>query len=438
MTNEPGERRLTSDRETIRQWAEEHDAVPVRTTESDTTVEDANSYRLRSEAEHTETMETLSWDEFFQEIEENDLIIVFDEENADRPLEVVDQNRAMSRAPLEDSEFEERLLAGETITSNITETTVIERTIVEHATIESEIVDTETLDSRVVDVELRSREIGGCDVVDREFFDDVDQSRFEDMNQLTGGLREDLPRPVAVEVDVEEDWSVTRELLERVTIESRITDVDVTETDDVESETLESSIELEGIQQSLLESDILETEADADEVIQSGTLESEFHKDDVVRTYLNQRRVVEDDVTEQRLVRGELTESEVRQAETRKSTPIETAFVDSDTLDTDVAPVGVTEHDTDTATAVTEEDEAVRTAVTEEDEGKPVVDAEGNTVGMIEEVRGGEAYIDPEPGLVDRIKSKLGWGNADEEDYTIDAEKIDRVSDDEVELSLPK
>ena len=383
-------------------------------------------------------METLSWDEFFQQVEENNLVIVLDEESADRPLEVVDRDQAVSRAPLEASEVEERLLTGETVTSELTETTVVERTIVEPATIESEIVDTEELDSRVVDVALRSREISDCNVVDRDFLDEVDHSRFEDMNQLTAGLQEDLPRPVAVDVDVEEDWAVTRELLERVTIESRITDVDVTETDDVESETLESSIEIEGIQQALLESDIVETEANAEEVIQSDTIESEFHKDDVVRTYFNQRRVVEDEVTEQRVVRGELTESEVRQAEIRGSTPIETAFVDSETLDGDVSPVGVTEHETETEEAGAERGEDVRREVTEDDEGKPVVDAQGETVGMVEDVRGGKAYIDPEPGLVDRIKAKLGWGNADEGDYTIDREKIKRVTDDEVELSLPK
>ena len=432
------ERRLTTDRETIRQWAEEHDVLPVRTTESETTVEDSNPYWLRTETARTETMETISWDEFFQQVEENDLVIVFHGETADRPFEVVDRDQAVSRVPLEASELEERLLAGETITSEVTETTVVERTIVEHATIESEIVDTELLDSRVVDVEIRSREIGGCDVIDQDVFDEVDQSRFEDTGQLTGGLHEELRRSIAVEVDVEEEWSVTRELLEQVTIESRIVDVDVTETDEVESETVESSIEIEGIQQALLGSDIIETEADAEEIIQSGTIESEFHEDDVVRTQLNQRRIVRDDVTERKLVRGELTESEILQVDTGTRTTVETAFAHSDTLDAEASPVGVTEDETETAEAGSDRGEDIRTRVIEEDEGKPVVDAAGDPVGMVEEVRGGKAYVDPEPGLVDRIKSKLGWGDADEGDYTIDEESIERVTDDEIELSVPK
>lgn len=428
---------MTTDRETIRQWAEEHDVVPVRMTGRETTVENSNPYRLRTEARRTETMETISWDEFFQQVEDNDLVIVFHGEGADRPMEVIERDQAVSRAPLEASELEKRLLAGETVTSELTETTVIERTIVEHATIESEIVGAEVLDSRVVDVELRSREIGDCDVIDRDVFDEVDHSRFEDINQLTGGLQEELPRSVAVEVDVDENWAVTRELLERATIESRIVDVDVTETDEVESETRESSIEIEGVQQALLESDIIETEADATEVIQSGTIESEFHSDDVVRTQLNQRRIVEDEITEQKVVRGELTESEVRQAETRGSTSIETAFFSGDTLDAAVSPVGVTEYDTETAEAETEQGEDVRTRLTEDDEGKPVVDSDGEIVGVIGGMSGSRGYVDPEPGLVDQIKAKLGWRNADEGDFPLDEENIERITDDEVQLSLP-
>jgi hypothetical protein len=428
------ERRLTTDRETIKQWAEEHDLAPVRTAEMETTVEDSsNPYWLRTETERTETMETLSWDEFFQVVEDNELVIVFHEENSDHPLEVIDRDKAANSAPVEASELEERLLAGETVTSEVTETTVVERTLTEHATIESEIVDTEVIDNKIVDVELRSREIGSCDVVDQDVFDDIDQSRFEDMDQLTEGLREELPQSVGVEVNVDEDWSITRELLERATIESQIVDVDVTETDEIESETVESSIEIERVQQALLESDVIETQVNPEEIIESETIESHFHEDDVVRTQINQRRIVEDEVTERKIIRGNLTDSEVLQAETRASTPIETTFVDSGRLDEGVRPVGVTEYDTET-----EMGEDARTKITDDDEGKPVVGPEGDPVGVVEEVSGEKAYVDPEPGLVDRLRARLGWGNADEGDYALTEENIERITDDEVELSGPK
>ena len=435
--SEPNERRLTTDRETIREWATEHDVVPARAADTETTVDSDNPCRLRSESEHIETTETLSWDEFFRQIEDDELVVVFHGERADPPLEVIDHDQAVSHAPHEASELKERLVAGETITSQVTETTVVERTIVENATIESEIVDTELLDSQVVGVELRSRKIGDCDVVDRAVFDEIDNARYDDMDGLTEGYQEELARPAAVEVDVEEDWTVTRELLERATIESRIVDVDVSGTDEVESETLESSIEIEGIQQALIDSDVIETEADAAEIIQSGTLESEFHEDDIVRTHLNQRRIVEDEVTEEKLVRGELTESELRKVETTGQTSIETGFVTAETLDDELSPIGVTEYGPATDAEMTR-DESERTKITADDEGKTVVAADGHTVGMVEEVKDGKAYVNPEPGLVTQIKTKLGWGSADDEDFALEDESVERITDTEVELSVPK
>jgi hypothetical protein len=433
---EPNERRLTTDRETIREWATEYDVVPARTTDTETTVDSDNPYWLRSESERIETTDTLSWDEFFQQIEDDELVVVFHGESADPPLEVIDRDQAVSHAPHEASELKERLVAGETITNQVTETTVVERTIVENATIESEIVDTELLDSQVVGVEPRSRKIGDCDVVDRAVFDEINNARYDDIDGLTEGYQEELARPAAVEVDVEEDWTVTRELLERATIESRIVDVDVSGTDEVESETL-GSIEIEGIQQALIDSDVIETEADAAEIIQSGTLESEFHEDDIVRTHLNQRRIVEDEVTEEKLVRGELTESELRMVETTGQTSIETGFVTAETLGDELSPIGVTEYGPATDAEVAR-DESERTKITADDEGKTVVAADGHTVGMVEKVKGGKAYINPEPGLVTQIKTKLGWGSADDEDFALEDESVERITDTEVELSVPK
>ena len=72
--------------------------------------------------------------------------------------------------------------------------------------------------------------------------------------------------------------------------------------------------------------------------------------------------------------------------------------------------------------------------LTENDKGKRVVNANGDKIGMISDVRGGTAYVDPNPGITDRIKSKLGWSDSDADDYPLDRTKIDRVTDDEVRL----
>lgn len=72
--------------------------------------------------------------------------------------------------------------------------------------------------------------------------------------------------------------------------------------------------------------------------------------------------------------------------------------------------------------------------LTEDDEGKRVITQDGDEIGMIAEVRGGTAYVDPDPGMFDRIKSELDWGDADEDTYPLNADDISEVTDDEVRL----
>jgi len=74
------------------------------------------------------------------------------------------------------------------------------------------------------------------------------------------------------------------------------------------------------------------------------------------------------------------------------------------------------------------------TDVTDDDEGKRVVNASGTEIGMVSTVRNGVAHVEPDPGITDTIRSKLGWGKADDGDYALDADRIDTVTDDEIRL----
>lgn len=71
---------------------------------------------------------------------------------------------------------------------------------------------------------------------------------------------------------------------------------------------------------------------------------------------------------------------------------------------------------------------------TDDDEGKRVVNAEGDEIGIVEKVERGTAHVDPDPGMTDTIKSKLGWGDSDEETYELDADHVESITDDEVQL----
>lgn len=71
--------------------------------------------------------------------------------------------------------------------------------------------------------------------------------------------------------------------------------------------------------------------------------------------------------------------------------------------------------------------------VTDDDEGKKVVRGT-DTVGRVVDVEHGTAYVDPDPGLTDTVKSKLGWGDADEDTYPLQDETIEEITDDEIRL----
>lgn len=73
--------------------------------------------------------------------------------------------------------------------------------------------------------------------------------------------------------------------------------------------------------------------------------------------------------------------------------------------------------------------------LTEDDEGKNVVNSSGDQIGRVVNVEHGRAHVDPDPGLTDTIRSKLGWGEDDEEDYMLDSSSIETVSDNEIRLS---
>lgn len=69
------------------------------------------------------------------------------------------------------------------------------------------------------------------------------------------------------------------------------------------------------------------------------------------------------------------------------------------------------------------------TDLPEDAEGKTVVSADGETVGIVTDVEGQTLYVDPDPGLTERITAKLGWGDRDQEDRPIQVDQIREVDD---------
>lgn len=77
---------------------------------------------------------------------------------------------------------------------------------------------------------------------------------------------------------------------------------------------------------------------------------------------------------------------------------------------------------------------AMATAISDDAVGNDVVDSQGNAVGIVSAVRHGTAHVDPDPGITDEIKAKLGGEGVDEEDYPLQEAAVATVTDDEVRL----
>lgn len=486
---EPGEGRITTDRDTIESWLTDTEHVPVRRDDR---------VRFVREAEVTGEHERLDFDEFHDYVDREDMAVIAIGEGDERRFEVVDYDEAIERATLADEDVEEALLAGETVRSQITETRVIEREIVETETIESEIIDTEVVDDEVVATQILTQDLTNCTLVDDE----------------------------TIEADLEVTETVTREVLEELTVESEVVDTDITERDTVEADDIEATVDVEGVQRTILQSDLLGSRRDRSverEIIDSGAIESEFREEGVVHTKLYRRSVVDDEVAETRRVRANIFEEEVMESETISSEIVDADIVEGNNLE-EIRFVGVPEEEVmdretiateaeerhaatiegttsgaemettdasaresdtmadteaevretdttgvdDTGTAdthttaetetvgaegdettmgdvdtgederVLDEDEELRRMPTEDDRGKPVVDAEGERVGMVAKVEGNTMYVDPHPSLTDRLKARLDWGDVDDDAYPLTDESVDAITDDEVRLRIDR
>jgi hypothetical protein len=419
--NGPNERQMTSDPERVREWAETRDAVPVSTRTGE-----GHGHTFVRRGEIGDEHEEHTWEEFTEAFVSDDLVFVYHEEKAPTGeelgfFEIVERDRAFERTGLGRDEFEESLRRGDTVTTEIVETQVVETEIVERDTIESEVIDSETVDREVVDSELLRREI-----VETEFVDDE-----------------------TIQVIVDETRLDTIEEIERYTVESRVVDVDVEQHGELERDEIETTIELESVQRSLLQSDVVRSDVTPDEVIEREVIQSNRTEGDAVRSELIERRTIEEEVEVERRLRFGLEEAEQVTSEVGASELIEGEIIDPGEYAAAESTAGAegVESDADaTADAEAEADEAPvadadamplgesTVELSPDDRGKDVVNERGGTIGIVAEIEGQTAYVDPEPGLTDRLKARLNWGGHGGDDYPVDAAQIAEITDDEIVL----
>jgi hypothetical protein len=72
--------------------------------------------------------------------------------------------------------------------------------------------------------------------------------------------------------------------------------------------------------------------------------------------------------------------------------------------------------------------------ITDDDVGKTVVDDDGDEVGIVSAVEYGTAYVDPDPGITTKLKTKLGWEDREEAGYPLQEAAVGTVTDEQIRL----
>jgi len=373
------------------------------------------------------------------------MIVVRSGDRSDE-IEVSDRSEVISRATVESEAVEEALVEGETVESEITERRVVEHVVVEEATVQSEIVNRKIVQSDIVDVELLRTDVNQCSVTRADPPDETTT----DLTWFQPGTN--LNDPYDVEIDVDEEWEVTRDVVERITVESHIVDTDVEQTETVESDTMRETVDIEGVTETVLQGELVESPETAQAAVEHGHVESQFREDDVIETNLLRRQTIDEEMTVSKEITGEVSDAETVSADAVSHTVVESEIVEQGEYDVDLAAsiaaaettteAETTTTETETATAdtgmaeTTVADEDVRITPREEDEGKTVVNPDGEEVGMVIDVESGQMYVDPHPSITDRIRTVLGWSDHDEDSYMLGTDHIDHIDDDQVVLSM--
>lgn len=67
--------------------------------------------------------------------------------------------------------------------------------------------------------------------------------------------------------------------------------------------------------------------------------------------------------------------------------------------------------------------------LTDDEVGKTVVDAAGKELGIVADVEGNRAFVDPNPSIAEQVLAAVGLGGQDAEDYVVTDDMLESVGD---------
>lgn len=391
---------FTTDRQAVREWAERHDKVPVLDPASD-----GYNYHLVGQDHLGDAQKQRSWEEFFEAVDQDNKIFVYRDKKSEGGVgeyDLVDRSEAVKRAALADEDVVGALAEGETVTTEITETRIVETEVIETNTIESEILDKDVVQSDTIDRELQNR--------------DVRQSKF--LNYET------------VELEVEETWLITNDVTYRLLVESRVVDIHVESHEDAESEPLRANVDIEGVERTILDSDLVETET-TNRYINTDVIQSEFVDEKTIESQLIEDQITQERVRERKWIRFTLAEADTIESEVIDATVVESEIVDG-AFDEQTLTGETVESPEDAEASDPTTGNHQTVTFTDDDRGKDVVDEDGEAMGMVTAVGEDTLYVNPNPSLTEKLMVRLGWGETDEETYSIDEPQVRDITDDKI------
>lgn len=391
---------MLTERDELREWSEENDYAPVVADDEPDVV---------SRDEIRDHHEEVDWDTFHDRFESRNLALAY-ETGAGGNYRLVERDSVVDEHGEIDDSATEELLAGETVTTTVTETEVVETEVTEKATIESEIIGSELVETKIVDTEVVGEELVGVAVVE-----DVDASVVDHATDDDGRRYFDEEGTVEIEeegavlLEIDETRSQTEEHLEEKIVESRVVDDSV----DQESQVVDESVDVDtdAINAHIEDSGVVGVDTD---VVTERRIETEFDEDDRATSTITERRLIEKEIDERKTVVADIEDIDVFESEVVSERELgEAAQEEFRVPDTDLTDGDdeFTDDHVDTTVGRSESDHISNRVM-----GWDVELPDGEAVGIISEVDedADRLYIDKDPGFTDKLKASLNWG--DEED----------------------
>ena len=227
-------------------------------------------------------------------------------------------------------------------------------------------------------------------------------------------------------------YSVTRSFTGEFVSESAVTDTEVSKADIIK----DYDLEIERLHRSIVESGVMDEDLPVEEAIADYEIENELAEPNRTTTTFAHELTVETEIVDTMLATAKITDTHPLGTEVVRTKQLENAAATQDEPEEEAA---LDDDDETVADSTTDEEAASTVTITDDAIGHSVFNADGEEIAMVAEVeeKANALFVDPEPGIAGRIRSALGWGDADD-DYRFEPDAIRRISDDQVELNSPK